>query len=80
MRDDAHLNKYPLYFITSETLSYIIIDNQIMIGNLKVPVGDFLTDFLALIRTEGQSISTGLKTLLGNGDERVLGESSEVIE
>ncbi|KAG8758822.1 hypothetical protein FRC14_007321 [Serendipita sp. 396] len=49
-------------------------------GNLKVPVGDFLTDFLALIRTEGQSISTGLKTLLGNGDERVLGESSEVIE
>ncbi|KAG8870824.1 hypothetical protein FRC20_011275 [Serendipita sp. 405] len=70
MRDVAHLNKFIAYFGTSETIAYAII------GNLKVPV----ENFLALIQTESQSISTGLKNLLGSGDDTVSGDSSEAIE
>ncbi|KAG8786530.1 hypothetical protein FRC19_006089 [Serendipita sp. 401] len=76
MRDVANLNRFFIYFGTSETISYGIIDHQLKIGSLRVPVDDFL----ALILTESQSISSGLKNLLGNGDETISGDSSEVVE
>ncbi|KAG8758818.1 hypothetical protein FRC14_007317 [Serendipita sp. 396] len=75
-RDKARSSKYRAFLTTSEDFAYRMIDHQIMLGNPKVPI----EDFLALIQTESQSISTGLKNLLGNGDQGVLGDSSEAIE